>query len=457
MLLSVVLLQSCESFLEPDSPKTQVIRQTVFADDISATAAMTGVYQTLYRQNSFAGGANVSFVALAGLSADELRYNGVQADVQIIQFEENELRPENDHIFVLWSSMYEPIYQANAILESLSKSTGLTQATRNQLRGESLFIRAFCHFYLVNLFGDVPLVLTTDYEVNSKVARTSSDLVYEQIINDLIEAEGLLMDDYPSGNLRIRVNKYAATAMLARVYLYTGDWQRAEDKATNVISKTALYSLPSNLNSVFISNSAEAIWQLKPSDASYYTWEGYYFGTAQGTLYNVLRESVVDVFEPNDKRRTNWVTSLTNSGVTTYMPYKYKLQYYGTPNPNELSMVLRLAEQYLIRAEARLKQHKLPVAIDDVDVIRTRAGITLIKNTDPAITEDELQRAIEQERHLEFLTEWGHRWLDLKRWDRANNVLGPIKSGWSTNDQLYPLPSRDMIRNTMLRPQNDGY
>jgi hypothetical protein len=120
-------------------------------------------------------------------------------------------------------------------------------------------------------------------------------------------------------------------------------------------------------------------------------------------------------------------------------------------------MVLRLAEMYLIRAEARLLQDKFSGAISDVDVIRQRAGLPRIQDTNPGISKSELMLAIERERRIEFLAEWGHRWLDLRRWKRAEAVLAPVKTGWSNDDQLYPIPSSELSKNVNLQPQNDGY
>jgi hypothetical protein len=114
---------------------------------------------------------------------------------------------------------------------------------------------------------------------------------------------------------------------------------------------------------------------------------------------------------------------------------------------------LRLAEMYLIRAEARAENSDLSNAISDLDVIRSRAG--LLTPTDPAITQSDLLDAIARERRLEMFAELGHRWLDLKRTDKANTILKD-KPNWSTYDQLYPIPFADIQANPSIK-QNDGY
>src|SRR5262249_38135103 len=131
--------------------------------------------------------------------------------------------------------------------------------------------------YLVNMYGDVPLVLSTAYAKNDTISRMSVDGVYKQIISDLQDADSLLLDDYSiSGGKRIRANKGAAIALLARAYLYQRKWAQAETVATSVI-ENSLYKLVPDLNGVFLVNSQEAIlqWQILQSVSPWATLEGY--------------------------------------------------------------------------------------------------------------------------------------------------------------------------------------
>src|SRR5690606_35802333 len=140
-------------------------------------------------------------------------------------------------------------------------------AVRQQLLGEALFCRAFFHFYLVNLFGPVPYVKTTDHLQNSVASRDGITLVYQHIINDLQESKKLLSENYMSPSNtetteRVRPNTYAAAALLARVYLYLEQWSLAMEEANFVISNSTSYSLISHPTGVFLKNNKEAIWQL---------------------------------------------------------------------------------------------------------------------------------------------------------------------------------------------------
>jgi hypothetical protein len=453
-VMPLSIFTSCESFLEIDLPKSKISSELVFSDDVTATAAATGMYVGMYE--GFASGSFSGTLSLAGLSADELRYYSGY-ELYITQFYENELTPDNAYIETLWASIYHSVYQANSLLEGLSASSGVTPTVNDQLRGEALFVRAFSHLHAVNLFGDVPLVLTTDYRENATVSRNPTSEVYDQIIEDLIEAQSLLSDTYFTAfpDERVRPNKAAATALLARVYLYTGDWANAEAQATNVIDNS-MYSL-ADINSVFLMYSTEAIWQLRPQvfDGNGMTYEAQFFNLFFFE-YSVLNEEMVAAFEPDDARLLNWVGSFDTGSEIVYYPFKYKQLDQNAPL-EEFSMVLRLAEQYLIRAEARAQKDNLAGAIADIDVIRGRAALPLIQDTDPTISKVDLLTTIIHERQVELFTEGGLRWFDLKRTARTDNVLDPIKAAWDTTDKLYPIPQGEIGNNPQLGNQNPGY
>jgi hypothetical protein len=371
----------------------------------------------------------------------------------MIQFIDNSLQASNPFNTILWADLYNKIYNVNSSIESLNASNTLSTQTRNRLLGEVKFLRAFCYFYLVNCYGDVPLLVSTDYKVNAIAPRDPLTKVYEQIIADLKDAETLLPPDYSRyGGERIRAISPAAKSLLARVYLYREDWANAEAKATEVIEDQGLYKIENNLDSVFLANSNEAIWQLRPVVPGNNSGEGSYFLPSDGYMLSALRKEFIPANPGTDKRVANWINSFSN-GEQFFYPFKYKI-YMGV-ELKEYSMVLRLAEQYLIRAEARVRQGKVtgdPSAATDINVIRKRAGLG---NT-TATTQPDMMLVIENERKLEFFCEWGHRWFDLKRTRRAGAVLSGIKTGWQPTDQLYPIPKTEREANTSLT-QNDGY
>ncbi|WP_316814105.1 RagB/SusD family nutrient uptake outer membrane protein [Pedobacter heparinus] len=447
---------ACNPYLQIDPPIDSVSASLVFADDDAAKSALTGIYSNMVSSGSFADGGISSITATGGMSSDEfIAYSNVYE-----AFYKNALSSATSFTSV-WNRPYFNIYTANKILEGLSENEKISAAVKTQLQGEAKFIRAFCYFYLTNLFGDVPMHLTTDYRMNSKAGRTKQSEVYQQIIKDLLDAQALLGNNYYTTE-RVRPNKWAATALLARVYLYTKDYQDAEIQATTVINNTAMFSLKDDLNQVFLKNSTEAIWQLMPNTAGRNTTEAVTFIFLNTPTGVSLTQNLIEAFEPGDKRRTSWVGSTTVSGKTYYYPYKYKVG--AVSSLSEYSMVLRLAEQYLIRAEARINLDKTEAGIQDINLLRTRSralATPTVPNPLPPLPVDlskpEALLAVEKERRIEFFSEWGHRWFDIKRTGRADAILAPLKgTGWQSTDVLWPIPQADINNNASLT-QNKGY
>jgi hypothetical protein len=444
LFLLAAALPSCKSFVEVPPPVSQLNVNSVFSDDKTATAAVVGIYNDM----EFAAPVSTYLTLLQGLSADELA--STSDDISFQQFAENTYTPANPYAAAMWG-IYFDIYQANACIEGIRNSPALTTATKDQLLGEARFTRAFCYFYLLNLFGDVPLVISTDYRINDTLRRTPVAQVYSQIITDLQDAQNLLKTDYPSDQ-RVRPNLWTATSLLARVYLYLSKWSDAESQASSVINSGS-YSLE-DLNSVFLNSSNETIWQLMPVNPFFNTQEAAYFIPGSPTQIPVypLLDSLVAAFEPGDNRLAAWTGNNIVGSQVYYYPYKYK-NASGSP-ATEYHVVFRLAEQYLIRAEARMRQGNLNGAVSDINVIRARAGLNALGSS---LTADQVAAAIRQERRIELFAELGHRWLDLKRTGNTDAVMSGVKpSTWRSDDALWPVPQAQRNANQSLT-QNEGY
>jgi len=465
---ALILCTSCEKYVDVGLPKDQVLNQLAFDDDKTATASVVGLYSQMNGLNYYF--ANILMNFCTAMSADEFFYGANYAD--FTEFSDNNPSTTNSFVRTLWTQPYSYIYHANACIEGLEKAVNVSQAVKNQLIGEAKFMRAFCHFYLSQLFGDVPLILTTDYKENTALPRTAKAEVMAAVIQDLKEAKELLIAGYPSGaqvadgnGERTRPNRAAASTLLARAYLYNGQWAEAEQQADEVISDTRYKLLPSEqINEVFLKNSEETIWQLEAVNtlSGRNTWEGTLYVPASATNVPLIRltpDGLKDAFEEGDLRRTNWVGTYTSDDVTHLYPYKYKVRLAVSP-ATEYSMVLRFAELYLIRAEARLELGKLDDARTDLNSIRFRAGLPeLVVSIDATA----LRSALEKERQVELFAEWGHRWFDLKRWPslegkatRADDILGKLRPGWKSTAVLFPIPLRALQTNPNLT-QNEGY
>ena len=441
-----LFVSSCEKFVELGAPPTQVLASEAFATDASANSVIRGLYTATLSINL--AGTSTFYT---GLAADDLQYNAT--DPNTAEFYSNSLLNTNGNVANFWSNCYQLIKNANNAISGLEASTTLTPSVKDQLLGEAKFFRAYAYFYLANLYGDVPLQLRDDLHAFEEAAlsRMPVQQVYDQIIADLKDAESKMATTYDAtASPRGRANKAAASALLARVFLYQKDYQNAESYATKVLQSSD-YGMPTPDKS-FINSSNEVILQLG-TQTGVTTFGSNYITAATSTPGYTLPDAVYNSFEtaPNiDLRKTNWTSPKTVSNKIYYAITKYKV---ASGTGSEYHIVLRLAEQYLIRAEARARLGKITEARTDVDAVRNRAGLAGLSTS---LNQTQLLAAIETERLHEFFGEFGHRWFDLKRTERATTVLSPIKSNWQTTDVLFPIPQAQILINRNLT-QNPGY
>lgn len=485
---AVLSIVSCKKLAETPVPTDQVAENAVYTNDATAIAVLNQVYTAMNTapfQGSLADGSVSLF---AGLAADEYTLAPGITHSTYVAYYQNSLSQASaiptgaEH----WPLLYNLVFKCNDAIKGLASSgaDALTPVVRNQLIGEAKFMRGFFYFYLTNEYGDVPLALTTDPKVIAKLPRAKQTDVFSQIISDLEDAESKLSKNYLGITLlnttseRVRPTKWAAAALLARVYLYTGDYANAATKATEVINNSALFTLLP-LNQVFLKNSQEAIFQIQPTDLDLNTQEGKTLvipetgpaanGSTDNPVY--LSKSLLNAFEPGDERAMygNWIDTISYEIApavidTVVFPYKYKINNsIGVTKAGDMSeyfMVLRLGEQYLIRAEARARLGTdVSGAVADLSAIKTRAGLGAYTGaTDKA----SLLAAILHERQVELFSEWGHRWFDLKRTgklDAVMNTVTPLKAAgqsWQSYQQWFPLALVDIQKSPNLT-QNSGY
>ena len=484
------LMSSCKKLVDAGSPLTTITTDQTFSRDGSANAAIAGLYSLMMNGNNDLIFSNGALTVYAGMSSDELtNYAGV-GDLADYNFSINKLDSQNPVIqSSFWKPQYKLVFNANSILEGIAASTSnqLTPGVRKQLTAEAKFIRAFSYFYLVNLFGDVPLVLSTDWKANTQLKRAPKEEIYLQMVKDLKEAQSDLPEDYAlTGGQRIRANKFAATALLARVYLYTKDWKNAEAEASKVIANSQ-FALEEDLNNVFLSTSRESIWQLKASLSSIgntsrlYDYVNFKSQQLWSEIPDDLKPLYLDqsifpdvnflfygrytmtsklsaAFENDDKRLviwTNYVDTPTYppyTGITDHVPSKYT-RIPGMENGQGYYTVLRFAEQLLIRAEARANLSNIIGADEDLNKIRNRAGLVNLTSGSVASA----LQAVAHERQTELFAEWGHRWFDLKRTGKVTEAFLDLPTKRAdANQLLYPIPDAEIKVDPNLI-QNPGY
>jgi len=450
LTLTILTCISCDPFVDTELPNSEITGVSVFEDDVTVDAALSNIYAEL-REYSFLSGSGFGISGLMGLYADEFTYYGNPSITQQ-DFFSNSVMPSNKDISNFWNFGYNIIYQSNAIIEGLEQSEEINNSQKDIFTGEALFIRALSHYYLLNLFGDIPYITTTDYRENSSVSRKTEPEIYQQIKLDLERAKDLLPEEYID-SYRTRPNNSVAGALLARLYLYTKDWQTAEKEASEIINRSNLYELTDNLNEVFLKESSSTIWQLNSGSEGKNTLEALSFkftNTPPPSLS--LSINFIESIETGDNRMTEWIGFVSSNEQTFYFPNKYK-ERENTGTSLEYSKIFRLAEIYLIRAEARAQQGELSAALGDLNEIRNRAGLLPLQG----LTKGELLEAILKERRVELFSELGHRFFDLKHTGNIQNVLGDIKPGWNSYNILLPIPENELITNPNLGVQNPGY
>jgi hypothetical protein len=473
-LLSLISLAGCRKYLEAPLPVYEVTTADAFTSDNSSSAALNSIYAACYSESLFSGPSSVGY--LTGIYSDELTEYSSQ--LSPLALYEDDVSSSIGGVTGLWPDFYGQLYTINTAIENLPAQSTLAVPHKNQWLGEAYFLRGLMYFYITNLYGTAPLVLGTNYTTNNTLARSPQSDVYAQIVSDLQQADTLLSDSYynASGAItttdRGRPNRMAAAALLAKTYLYTGDWKDAEIQADSVIADAADYQLTNPLQT-FLIGSPEVIWGIEPGLSSYLPYIeadvlAYYIvpntlPATSGTAVS-LSDSLVNAFEPGDLRMADWVgvdsVASAGSGPASAYYYAYKYKDRGSyTSPQEYITMFRLAEVYLIRAEARAQQGNYTgagSAASDLNTVRARA--TLPPTT--AATQADMLAAIAHERRIELFCENGNRFFDLRRTgnlDAVMNVVAPLKGGsWASYKEWWPIPLTD-IENDPHLTQTPGF
>lgn len=456
----IMAFSACKKMVEIDPPINEIKSELAFSSDKLATNVLSGMYTGLSQSAT----QTIYLPLYNSLFADDLTYVGPNEGY-------NDAYNNSYTIFStlqgpVFTDWYATIYRANSIIDGLQKYQGTSDAVKKQFTAEAKFFRAYCYFNLVNTFGEVPLVLTTEVSISAGQPKETVANIYKQIIADLTAAKTDLLLDYSASsgtsNTRLGVNHYVATALLARAYLFTGDYAAAEKNASEVIAATNLYSLVPSANiatGVWVKDNLESIWQMSSPilPTNQYTNEAGSFLPASGTAAQFdIRETFRNLFSTTDLRRQNWMANYGSGTTAKVLPFKYKYttnELAAAARVSESQTVLRLAEQYLIRAEARARiGANLSGAREDMNMIRARANAT----ESIATAQSELISEILLESRKEFFCEQAYRWYNLKRTGEADVVLPGLKPAYRPAAKLLPLPFAAIDANPNLE-QNPDY
>lgn len=378
---------------------------------------------------------------------------------------------ENQAFNGVWVYDYEGINRVNLAINYLTDAdvvsgTGISDADKEQLLGESYFLRAFYYFDLVNNFGDIPLItapLTSFEEALGAASRVSAETVWEQISSDLTAARSAISTDrYPSTDDKWRVSVGAVIAMQAKVSLYNSEWQKVVDYIAE-LDNFGYYSLNSNYFDCFDAEKEftedESIFVYDHrSDETPNNDNGLRYVIGWG--FFAPTDDFIAAFEENDPR-LEYTVDVDEKIAIKIIGSTDELINYGN------RVYIRYADVLLWKAEALNELGQSAEAVGIINQIRARArdGVTVDGTSVPAGTlpdrstsadKDQVTEWIQSERRVELGFE-AHRFNDLKRWGIAKDVLTDLGVGFQDYHYLYPIPQTDIDKSGGALSQNDGY
>lgn len=428
---------ACGDLLEPE-PAQYISDQSVIVDRKSAEAALLGAYDKLQ------GYATATLIAHELAADNVVNYNNQNKVV-------SDPTPATSNGG--FADIYSAINQVNFVIQQVPmvNDNFFTEADRNKFLGEAYFLRALFYFDLARTYGGAQLVLTpsASAEAHAGVKRSSLEDTYAQVLTDLNTAESLL----PEAIDRNRANRYTVYALKTRFFLYTKQWEQAEDYASRVIARSASFALVKPYSRFFTEvNTTESIFELVYTTTDNSGFWTNWLSPADGGRHDYIpaREFVPLLLDPGVGGTRKSLIKQTAEGT-------WDLIQYGKQNGTSSLFILRLAEQYLIRAEARARKATPDIkgAVDDLNAVKGRAEVPLIVY-DPALTGAALTRLVLDERRLELPFE-GHRFGDVVRTGYAAEIFGAYNAKLKDPGRwVLPIPLSAILRDTDLE-QNEAY
>lgn len=474
LLVGIVAFWSCDQNELLDTPAPNVADNVFFSSDDAVINALAGVYDPLgwynYSQlTEWAIGDAVSDDAVKGGGG-----NGDYAEIfALTQFNSNS---ENPLIGTRWKDFYVGINRANRLIEGLTDNTNVSEEISKRAMAEAYFLRGFYLFNLVKTFGGVPIVDHLLSPSEFTLPRNTEAECWTQIEKYFIAAAAELPKKSQLGASELgRATWGAATAMLAKSYIFQAKWPEAESTAKAVVDSRE-YDLQSNYGDLFTistDNGIESVFDIQFADLQSTGWldenEGSHMEILMrsrdsrngGWGFNLPTQDLYDEFEDGDIRREWTIISdgdvlwegtpdeevihtakdpvFNPDAVTGYNRRKGTLPASLRGNGEDQAglnlRVIRFADVLLWQAEAAV--HNGSDWQTPLNRVRTRVGLGLSPITDPIM-------AVYHERRVELAME-SHRYWDLVRTGRGN-----LMQGYTENKRFLLIPQVEMSLNPQL-------
>ncbi len=487
ILVATSLFAACTDFLDKvpyEDPSAEAL-----TDEASAVALINGAYQPLQRPKLY----NMRIWTLDIIAGNsEVGAGGGTDGIETITLANFVATADNASALDIWRGPNPGILYCNTVLESVP-AMDIDADLKNRILGEARFLRAHYYFILVQLFGDVPMSISTPQPGDNLMpSRTDRMTIYnEVIIPDLKEAVNLLpVRESYSGSDIGRASKGAAAGMLAKVYLTLGMYE--ESLAMSMLVEELGYTLNADYSDAFggeerHKNTGESLFEVQYygltkagfwDDENQASWLSTYMGPRNsgwvGGAYgwNQPTQEFVDSYEEGDLRKDKTIlyegcppfdgmqykASWSNTG---YNVRKFLVPLSVSPDYNTNSagfVVLRFADVLLMKAEALNELGRTQEAEEPLYRVRRRAGLTNRSDVE-GLSQAAMREKIRHERRIELAFE-GHRWFDMVRWDGGQYALDFLhtigKSNAAQKHLLFPIPQKERDANPNLT-QNPGY
>ncbi|GAB3166557.1 RagB/SusD family nutrient uptake outer membrane protein [Telluribacter humicola] len=469
-LFSLWVLTSCDVLEQ--KPESNFTPANFYKNAEDAKAAVSTVYDPLNSSDLY---GQIMWI-IQDQATDDAEWGGGRSTANQAKndLDKYTFTPATTTFQSLWSAVYRGINRANTVIDRVPGIL-MDNDLKNRYVAEAKFMRGFYYFTLVRLFGGVPLVVKETTSLNDlAVPRASVDEVYNQIIQDFTDAEGVLPATY-TGADRGRATRGAAKAFLAKVYLTRQEWTKAAAKAKEVID-SGTYDLWANYGDAFQianKNGKEAVFEMQALGGGFGegSWmQGYMrpnFDRVNGIAGfgdDPVTENLYKTYREDDKRRNVAIrlysaTSTPAAPASVAFPgyvYKY-LDPSATANGDGSNNypIIRYADVLLMYAEA-LNEISAgnPEAYTAINRIRSRAGLPELA---PTLSQAEFRDSVLLERRLELAFE-GHRWYDLARTKRLISAINAQNPTIKVEERhyLFPIPQTEIDVNPALT-QNPNY
>ena len=490
----VVFLTSCDDFLKED-PRGILSPDNFYNSDAEAKAAVNGIYATYMFNSDLYNVVGLSKYYEFGTDLiNPNRYGGEAADNALYNITEGSNNSRGT-----WQGLYQVIQDCNIVLDKIDGNENISEDEKKQTRGEILYLRSLAYYHLTNIWGNVPYYRDNlPIDEVQVLGRTDKSTIRQDMSNDLKEAFSLLPDSYPDNELG-RATKWAAKTLEAKFYMMRSDWQNMLDASVTIINNSP-HKLLDNYGDVFNDYplnewNDEIIWQFdyvkdiasqrrtdfftpRLRDEPANTSDRKALGEAladrnegfTGYGLGIPTPEIVNTF-PKDDLRRDWNIITEYLGFELNWPYIKKLwdvDQLNSPRGNhgDNTIVWRLADIYLMAAEAENELNGPADAYQYINIVRERAF-------DPdqplsGLNQSSFRKAIQDERKWELMGE-DHRRLDLIRWGILMETVKSTEynpSFQKAHDNikpyhvLMPIPIEEFDLNPNLLesdPTNNGY